>query len=184
MANRRDGLIKLAARVTTAAGDTSAITGTSISEILEFMTDNLNVDANGALIVSELKLPVVSGGGGLLPTSVTLIDENGGQIFENKDFVLGLEADKKYEVSANVDGQDVVIYTTAKSEPNIGGALQLKPDTGDYPALIENSVGLICYDAVSFIGGQVAASDSNCILGLIALDSQPHTVVINSITEV
>ena len=50
----KDYLKRLAARLTTANGDVSAVPGQSICEVLDFMVKNLNVDASGYLIVSEL----------------------------------------------------------------------------------------------------------------------------------
>ena len=53
-----DNLKKFAARIATANGDVSAVQGNSISEIISFMGENLNVDADGNLAVYVPVLPI------------------------------------------------------------------------------------------------------------------------------
>jgi len=63
MESKSSMLKKLAARITTANGDVSAVQGNSMSEIIKFMQENLNV-VDGELKVSALK--VESAGGSVL----------------------------------------------------------------------------------------------------------------------
>jgi len=89
MASRAEELRKLAARVTTAAGDTSAVSGTSISEILDFMRTNLNI-VDGKLKVSAIKgLPV-----NLLSAPI-IVQDTTNTYTETLDY-LTIEADKSY----------------------------------------------------------------------------------------
>ena len=82
MASRAEELRKLAARVTTAAGDVSAVSGTSISEILDFMRTNLNI-VDGKLKVSAIKGPPVN-----LLSAPIIIQDTTVKYENNFDFVL------------------------------------------------------------------------------------------------
>lgn len=110
-------LKKLAARITTANGDISAVQGTSISEILEFMADNLNVDSTGALIVSKIiKKIIVDLSQGERETNVYYVG--------NEPF--GLTYGKTYVLKYKIDG--VEKEATLPAEEHASGKVYLTLD--------------------------------------------------------
>lgn len=101
MASRAEELRKLAARVTTAAGDVSAVSGTSISEILDFMRENLNVNGEGKLIVSKLKKL-----GALFSYKLNGSEPQGQQFFGGLIDSVGLEERTMYDIKISYNGKE------------------------------------------------------------------------------
>ena len=81
-----DGLKKLAARITTAAGDIGAVKGQTIAEVIAYIQGNLNVNENGNVKVSEIKGPSVNDDN--LLSAPIVIQDTTVKYENNFDFVL------------------------------------------------------------------------------------------------
>ena len=118
MASRAEELRKLAARVTTAAGDVSAVSGTSISEILDFMQKNLNVNGEGKLVVSEIKIPAEPGEGGEILSEPIYFNRLANGHYSTLVPNLGFEAGKTYEIRLSDGIDDSYVAMDCSIVPN------------------------------------------------------------------
>lgn len=146
MESKSSMLKKLAARITTANGDVSAVQGTSISEIIKFMKENLNV-ADGALKVSELKIPAEPGVGGIIAhfdSNSALFDdsESSPTYYVNFDSnpIPAVEDGAEYVMRFAMNGEEFTVdnlYVKSVSEqPLVSGTAVFmlnKYQGGDYP---------------------------------------------------
>lgn len=89
---------KLSARITTAAGDVSAVKGNTIAEVLAFTRENLNVNADGTIKVSKILKPNLLSE----PVELPIGWINQSQYSQGANFTresLGLVAGKSYHFS-------------------------------------------------------------------------------------
>lgn len=130
MSRNVEELKKIAARVTTANGDVSAVPGNTIEEVLEYIVKNFNVDASGYLIVSNLLINLLKRNIAIQP-----VDE-GANLGATGSFIsndlLGLEANATYLLKGyyvNASGERVDI-SEQKASSDDGGTVTIYFDNG------------------------------------------------------
>jgi len=159
------------------------IDGESISEVLGYMTDNLNVEpVTGKLRVTEYKEPAVpSVGGNLLYAPISLTcDGSGAPAFQNIDYSIGIEDGKQYKVEATVDGENLWVLCNSVAVQT--GMIGLVGVDTEMPYI--GGTTLILYDGCYVVDGEPIYDSTYSTIAVESDDEQPHAVVINSITEV
>lgn len=168
-------LKQFAARITTAAGDVASVKGQSISEVLDYTFKNLNVDENGALVVSEIVEPVKPsvGGGNLLKAPATISPSDNQVIL--LDYSLNLEEGKSYKVIGTKGENNTAFEFTSIVVGN---------------APIEGGLGLIEEDGMAIFDkvimdmetGDPIVSENNCVITTVA-DQIPLTITSVTLVE-
>lgn len=152
----------------------------SIAEVLSLRVTKEEVEALDIRVTTLEKSNDTNLLGG---EPITIQGNADGDSFKVVDFSLGMKAGKQYEIKANVDGQDVVVY--GKTENPIENVVMLLPvDGGDFVMLVDQSVSLMLFDNCDLIDGEPAPANNKCVLGLQEYDEIAHLVILNSITEV
>lgn len=119
------------------------------------------------------------GGGNLLSAPITLTcDGSESPTFQNVAYSIGLENGKQYKVEATVDGEEV--STVCGTAYNEGMVCLVGIETE--MAYLGNTM-LVVYDGCYVENGQPVYDSSYSTMAVASEDEQPHTVILNSITE-
>ena len=177
-----DEIKKVAAMVTTAEGDLSAVEGVSISEVIEFMADNLNVAEDGTLVVSELLKPVVN----LLSEPIPLEIQADGKVSQHIDNI-NLELGKTYNVLVNgkYSGNDNVFEAVAEVMESSSTYPPYNVEIEEGLLLLPAYTGAIAvhiYPNAKLEEGQLVYSENTAYV-YVTDTEEAYDLVLTSITE-
>lgn len=178
MKSKASILKKLAVRLTT-ANDISEVQGTSISEIINFITNNANLDADGKLIVKEYVEPVEPGVVvNLLKAPVTAATASDDPHIFSLGYSLGLEVGKSYKLSGTYGANNTELNATAEFVEIEG--MQLLECIDE-----DEAIALYIYDKTAMDENEAPVYDeNNAMLIITVIDEEDAPFTLNSITEV